>query len=351
MATPVRGRIKVAAAVFALALGLGLVLVAEWMFRARYREDVALVRDPDHRLTIAVGEVNHDGVRTDRAPEDFHPEDFNVIYLGDSFVYGLKQYPRFALPAQLEARLRAAAPGCRVNVANFGWASASPYLSARQLEDIGRKYSPDLVLLGVDMTDFHDDLKYRHLIERPNLLYRVGAHLPGWLVFLKKRFNWFPGQAWALRLHERLFGLPRDRFFCVNGPLEETRKWTGSLVASIERIARYSREELGAEFAVTVFPRGFQYSRRETPKNWEQGLYEVMGPHSLAPFAFFEEQAARWDFPVASLLSAFQETDEFPTTQHDDPHWTVGGGRVAAEAVHRFLLAEDLLPCGAAPDP
>src|SRR5262249_440735 len=148
---------------------LGLVALAgiEGVCRFLYSDDVALVRNPDHRLRANTSETNADGLRTRKEAHDFTDDAMNTAFLGDSFVFGAREFPQLALPAQLERLLQARHPECKVNVANFGWVSSSPYLSLRLLKDIGRKYAPDLVLLGVDMTDFHDDLKYRLLVERP----------------------------------------------------------------------------------------------------------------------------------------------------------------------------------------
>ena len=82
-----------------------------------------------------------------------------------------------------------------------------------------------------------------------------------------------------------------------------------------------------------VFPRSFQYSDRECPKNWEADQYEVLGPHCLEPFRFFEELAPEVDYPIHSLLDAFRETVVFPTCFEADPHWNPAGYRVCAEAM------------------
>ena len=41
-------------------------------------------------------------------------------------------------------------------MANFGWTSSSPRLSARRREAIGERYSPDLGVLSIDMTDVRE---------------------------------------------------------------------------------------------------------------------------------------------------------------------------------------------------
>ena len=88
---------------------------------------------------------------------------------------------------------------------------------------------------------------------------------------------------------------------------------------------------------VYVLPRSFQYSAREVPDNWEAPFYEVLGPHSLEPFRFFDELKRRVDYPIHALLDAFRETDVFPTCFDRDPYWNEAGQRVCAEAIFPTL--------------
>ncbi|HMB71062.1 MAG TPA: hypothetical protein VKU85_17250 [bacterium] len=340
---------RIAYLVFLVILATLTVIVAEAFCRHRYWQDVALVRDPDHRLSPDHPEVNPDGIRCERESDAFPPEDLNVVILGDSFVYGLKQYPELSFPRVYEELVRAEHPACRINVANFGWVSSSPFLSRRLLEDIGEKYSPDVVFLAVDMTDFHDDLLYRNLIERPTLAYRALAVVPGIVVFVKKKLEDLGHVGWCRRLHERMFRLPVDRFFIVNEPLTDTARWHEPLLANVDSLASHVTDRLAARFVVLVLPRSFQYSRRESPRNWERDSYETLGPHSLEPFVLFEELARRAPYDVVSLLPAFREAEAFPLSFYDDPHWTEKGCRFVAERVQGISRELGLFECGDIP--
>ena len=136
------------------------------------RDKLYLVNDVDHRLDPDWEGVNDDGLRENREAADISPDAFNILMLGDSYVMGLGLPVDRAPPAALEAELRRRRPDLDVNVLNFGWTSASPLLSHRQLRDIGHRYHPDLILECVDMTDMHDDIKYRRLLDRDGV-YRV----------------------------------------------------------------------------------------------------------------------------------------------------------------------------------
>ena len=298
-------------------------------------------RDPDHRLLPddPTAETNSDGLRCALEAEALPAEAMTILFAGDSFVFGVAVDRKSALPALFERGLREKSWAEKIHVINAAWPSASPLLALRLLRDVGAKYRPDLVLYGFDMSDFRDDLMYRNLIEKKGV-YRMIDLMPASL--------WLAGRgAKAIvpdRLYERFFRMPKDRFFPVNRPLSETRQNLMPVWETLVEINRVCKEELEADFRLVVLPRNFQYSDRESPASWERGDYENLGPWVLAPFRFFEEQAAAAPFPIHSLLPAFQETDVFPTCYIGDPHWTPAGAQVAADALVEMAITQEWLP-------
>lgn len=312
------------------------VAMHTWLSDERY-----FLENLDHRPEPDGVEFNEHGVRDVRRLSAFHESDFNVIVLGDSFVFGFLLKPAEAIPQQMQRMLRARRPEQSINVVNFGYVSASPYLSLRQLRDFGRFYHPDLVLLCIDMTDFHDDIKYEK--------YRVKPGLFAMLRWFPSGFFALKGAARRLHVHEAIFGYPDDRFFVVNRPLEETRRYLASIQRNIDALYAYVQSDLGARFAVVVFPRPFQYSAEESLNSWESDAYTPLGPWVHEPFRYFEEVAGSRPYPIRSLLPAFQATRVFPTAFKADPHWNADGARVAAEGLLRILDEEGLLEAGRGP--
>lgn len=304
-----------------------------WMFPLRLN-DYYYVRDPDHwptRTDPALG-FNADSLRCRHEPQEFRPEEFNLIFLGDSFTYGLGLPAEQTFAAIVEDYLDRSTPGTRARVANFGWTSSSPLLSLRRLEAIGEKYHPDFVVLCIDMTDFQDDLRYAAMLERRGI-YAWHAHFP-----LATRLLQLALPGWLRDLHYRRLGdPPRKRFFPTEMPLEKSRPYLLPLKENVDRISAWC-EQHGARFVVFVLPRGYQYNALESPRNWERNRYTIMGPHCHEPFRFFEEVAAEVDYPVHSLLTDFRETRVFPTCFRDDPHWNAAGARIAADAIYRDLV-------------
>lgn len=314
-----------------------------WFMELRLQEGTLaptcrVYRDPDHRLpqSNARLQTNSDGLRASPEAEDIPKRDFVIFFLGDSFVYGVHLAVAQTLPARIEAGLKERYPGRDLVVINAGWESSSPLLGLRLLKDIGRKYKPDLVLYGFDMTDFRDDLVYRELLW-PRGIYRLARPAPASL--------WLAKSLGRLMLprgaYRSVFQIPKERFFCVRHPLEETRPDLIPAWESLVEIDSFCRSELDADFCLLVFPRGFQYSVRESPANWEAGEYEPLGRWVLEPFRFFREMKSEAPFEVHSLLPAFQETDIFPTCFSDDPHWTPLGVQVAADDVIDLAIREN----------
>jgi hypothetical protein len=203
----------------------------------------------------------------------------------------------------------------------------------QRLEKIGSKYHPDLVLLCLDMTDFHDDLKYRDQLEHPKLfspftffLYRFQL-APLWAEFKK-----------GLRFSNQEPRIPEQRYFILNQPLEKSRKYLGEIERNICSIDAYCREKLRAKFVLIMLPRNIQYNSLETPDNkLEPGEYSALSPYVLEPFTWLEKFRQKVKFPVFSLLTDFRDSGVFPTCFATDPHWNRDGHAVAAQAIFKIL--------------
>ncbi|MCH9650949.1 MAG: hypothetical protein K0U98_22185 [Deltaproteobacteria bacterium] len=291
------------------------------------------VLDVDHRLPASHAGIgtNRDSFRNSREREDFLPEDFNILFLGDSFTFGLGVTREEAFPAKVELRLRETSPQRQARAVNLGWTSASPLLALRAVEELGEAYSPDFLVYCLDMTDFHDDIKYRNMIEKRGI-YWFYDKVPLTLKLLEDT---------AKPLFEALYyrsnsNLPRERFFMSEAPLEETRAYLETALEHVRQLAAWARQrDLG--FALVVLPRSYQYSARECPENREMEYYSVLGPYSLEPFRYFDSIAPGEPYPVLSLLETFRSTEVFPTCFRDDPHWNVAGHQIAADAIANFL--------------
>ncbi len=294
------------------------------------------LQDPDHRPRDTAREEgwNSDSLRCPHEAEQFEEAGTNLIFLGDSFTFGMKLEPQECFPQVVEDNLRARYAGKDIKVANFGWISSSPLLSWRRLKEIGTKYKPDLVVLCVDMTDIRDDLRWQAMLDRDGVYWYI-AHFP----LAMGAVQYFSPKTFRSLFHKLHPGIPRKRFFMSEAPLEDTRPMFAEIRKNIGRIETWCKEH-GAQLAVVILPRTYQYSERESPKNWEANQYTRLGPYSLEPFRYFEELGREVDYPIYSLLETFQKSQVFPTAFEDDPHWNPAGARIAADGISDFVIQQ-----------
>ncbi|TDJ73003.1 MAG: SGNH/GDSL hydrolase family protein [Planctomycetota bacterium] len=324
-------RLVVPLAVLVWWFGVELCAAPFLVFTLRLRQ-YRIIRDVDHRPPPSADRKwNADGLRSYEEAAAFRPEGLNLVFLGDSFTYGMRVKAAQAFPARVGDFLRGAHPRADVRIANFGWTSSSPLLSYRRLVDIGEKYSPDIVVLCIDMTDFQDDIRYRDMLDRRGL-YRLYDKLPITL----KLFETIAPEVYKSVLFASVGNPPRARFFVTEAPLEETRPWFEPLVRNVREIHEWCRQR-DVDFVLVILPRGYQYSDRESPRSWERDRYTAMGPYVTAPFEYFDELREHADYPIVALLDAFREAEEFPTCFEDDPHWNTTGHDIAAIAIARAL--------------
>jgi lysophospholipase L1-like esterase len=291
-----------------------------------------IMQDVDHRPREVGGEFNSDSLRGTSESSEFKPDGMNIVILGDSFTFGagLDKADQ-AFPSVIGRMLREAHPELDVHVANFGWISSSPLISYRRLVDIGDKYKPKIVLMCVDMTDFDDDIKYQHMLDRDGL-YAWYDRAPITLHYFRL---WAP-DTYARFLSWSVGGAPEKRFFITEAPLDETRKWFEPLVANVGKIREWCRAR-GADFVLVIMPRAYQYSDRESLHNWEANEYTTLGPYCREPFRYFDELRPKVDYPIVSMLDEFRSAKEFPLFRDDDPHWNAEGQRVAARGLVRVI--------------
>ncbi|MCB1032992.1 MAG: hypothetical protein KDD47_04060 [Acidobacteria bacterium] len=330
--------------------GLAKVLFSSYLFLAAYLAVELLaapflitrlglynyyfVLDVDHRLPPShpgIG-TNRDALRSPLERGDVSADDFNVLFTGDSFTFGLGVAWDQAFPAQVEKLLAARRPELKPRAFNMGWTSSSPVLALRLLERLGDAYRPDLLVYCLDMTDFHDDIKYQNMLDRRGI-YWFFDKVPITLRLLEQ--VWPSGfEALYRRSNDNL---PRERFFHSEQPLELSRSALRPTLANLEKLAAWAQQR-DIPFVTVLLPRFYQYNATECPQNREAGFYTLEGPYSLEPFRFFDEKRSSLSFPVLSLLPTFERTEVFPTCFPDDPHWNPDGHRVAAEAITSFLL-------------
>lgn len=296
-----------------------------------------LVANPDHRMQQDdkhFNGLNSDNIRSVHEASTIHEDDFNIIFLGDSFIYGFLMAPEFSPPAQLEKHLREKYQRNDINVINFGWTSSSPYLSYRLLQEMGAKYKPDLVLLAIDMSDYRDEWFYKSILEERGD-YRYIKQYPRTAYFIKRIMEVLePVVDW----HTTVWGYAGDGgYFVARQPLEKSLSLFDDIYATLLQINTYCLDTLHAPFIALVPPRHWQYTDKESPGTWETGGFDVMGPYALENFRYFDSKKSAAPFPIITLLDDFKKTDQFPLNFKEDSHWNKKGAQFFAETVSGYL--------------
>ena len=112
-------------------LGVIAVSLKSFMYLVFQAELFAkLVADPDHHMQHGdklFSGLNSDNIRSPHEASQISDADFNIVFLGDSFIYGFVMGSKLSPPAQLENILREKYHRNDINVINFGWTSSSPF--------------------------------------------------------------------------------------------------------------------------------------------------------------------------------------------------------------------------------
>ncbi len=346
-------------AILLVSVGLLTLLVLPKVIHKIVEAQVAEIQyaEADHRLLPdPEKQINEDGIRFSGTADDLKEEDFVILFLGDAYTYGHAMRYDQAYPYVFERMVNNDAGSRVVRAVNFGWSSSSPLLSLRLLQDIGKKYKPDLVIYNLDMNDFHDDLAYDQKlseIDMADVAERVerfyGNYLP-WLrlgndqVERMRRLLGFEHETQAPARPDRDASVPEDRFFVTNQPLEASRSnMERGAMKNLLAMHKYCADVLQAPMVLVAYPRHYQYSIRESPDNWEKDAYTAQGPYVKEPFRYLEQVRDELPYRVINLLPVFESSDHFPLYLQNDPHWSAAGHRIAAQAVARALSAYDLL--------
>lgn len=169
-----------------LASTLASLAMAEWLCRLYLPE----INDSHVIPVTNVLEKHHHPV-TLRAPlADPDPGAFRIIFLGDSFTWGICQDVQDTFPYLVQKYFRdgavdGAAPR-NVQVFNLGTASYSPSIYGILIKEYFQQIKPHMVILAVDDSDPQDDLLYARTMikDEQGLAVSVRPYLAGVPKFL-----------------------------------------------------------------------------------------------------------------------------------------------------------------------
>jgi hypothetical protein len=138
-----------------------------------------------------------------RGPWEYRPAkrtDYRVLFLGDSFTYGIGVNDDQTFPLRIEQKLNAA--NISVEALNGGCPGKGTDYAVKLFETVGAKFHPDLTVLSFFRNDFQDNARGKYydinkqgkLSVKPlqcNRIKKMLAHLPGynWLISWSQAAN------------------------------------------------------------------------------------------------------------------------------------------------------------------
>ncbi|NIT60069.1 MAG: hypothetical protein GWN00_28780 [Aliifodinibius sp.] len=308
------------------------------------------------------------------------PGVYRIFYLGDSFTEGTCPMDK-SVPSVVEHRLNEFAEDFNLTfeVINTGTTSYSPTIHYLLIRHVLMDYSPDMIVVNVDMTDVFDDWKYHHTLivddegnpwaAPPRNLYassfldaRVGTlkmtlnarlrlflfqhsytyHL---IERIKKRF--FPV---ADNHSERLF--PNERIsdgyerwsWCREEWDESTRKNVFRTLDILRRLVIFCQGN-DINVMITSVPHYWQYAGRRNDGSGKP-VYSSRPHYAISELA--KELSVPYLNSFEELKPHIQGTPQSKFYYSGDMHFNPRGYDIWARVQLQFIIDEenDLLPAG-----
>ena len=295
--------------------------------------------------------INSLGLRDREFPVEKPPQTVRVLMLGDSFTEGDGVESNETFSKLIEAQLRSAVPGNRVEVINAGVGSYSPILEYLYLKTEGLRLNPDLVVLNLDLSDFYDDINYSMLATldsagvplgvspggTPEEEHGIATKVKDFFKDHTRIYNFI-----RLRINRYIEGvrhegnftgdLRYDKYAMLrdNHATADDSEW--SLSYRYLLLIRDFLRDRGIDLWITVYPYGQQVS----PKEWNVGRrfwgFKPDTLYSIQPQGFVEAFCVRSGIHVVNMCQQMRDSSRtvFPLYLSDNGHWTPRGHEVVA---------------------
>jgi len=299
--------------------------------------------------------TNSLGLREDKEYGKKPPGVYRVLSLGDSFAMGVGVELEDTYVKILERLLESATAGIKFEVINAGVPGYNTVQELTYFQEEGLKLEPDLVLLNFYIgNDVHGNLRTQgsSIVVDGYLQNPVSppGKLPRQLRFFLNRHSHLYLFIWPLQrqlfdplmqYREKKRWASWSSIYRVNEDQRTSAMWekTRELLEEFARVRRHR-----TKVAVIVIPELSQtdHSRWVTRfKDWETDRFDWQRDKSNKRIVRICKDLG---IPVLDLLPAFtQAGSEKPLYFELDHHWTPSGNRLAAEAVHKFLMNQPTL--------
>jgi len=302
------------------------------------------------------------------------PNTYRIFYVGDSFVEGTAPMDQ-SVPSIVETYLndRASGKNMSFEVVNTGTSSYSPTIFYVLVRYVLMDYSPDLIVVVVDMTDDFDDWKYSEtlIVDEHGNPWAVPERDPYSAAFVDtgervvKADSWLRLQLFLAR-HSYTYNLlqrfvapkenrappgaedddPGDEIYkrwswCQREWDDLTRRNVASTLDLLERLAVFCHEN-GVKVMFTAVPHYRQYAGR--PDGTGEPAWSRRPHDEIARVA--KENGVPYLNSLDALAPLIVGTPQRKYYYHRDMHFNPRGYRIWAEAHIGFISERenDLLP-------
>jgi lysophospholipase L1-like esterase len=283
--------------------------------------------------------INSEGLRDYEHRKDKDSTTFRILVLGDSITFGLGVNIDESYPKLLEAMLNQNLTGGAqkkyevINAGVDGYGTAQEYL---YLQELGNRYRPDLVIVGLNYNDVGDvmtGIPFTFTKTRIVEHFYVLSYLKSLRILLKKM-----KKIYSKGLPMGFFQIYQDQY---------TPEFEKGLLKTKEYLVKIRdfSYSMGSKMHIFIIPLCFELGRSEWEKRRFGHLYsdEFFDKNMHKCSEIFTEFGKVEKIPTLPLLPIFRKSKEGPFYFARDMHWNKKGHRLAAESIYNFLKEKGLL--------
>ena len=286
------------------------------------------------------------GWRGRREYREAKPTDYRVLFLGDSFTYGLGVNDDQTFAVQVEKDLRAGL--LSLEVMNAGCPGKGTDYELKCFQTVGRKFYPDLTVLGFFGNDFQDNARgeYYNIGSRGELRVKplncdrgaikaVLDRLPGynWLISWSQAAN-LVKQAGVDFIVKRA---QKNRSDAASGMVVSyTRSAGGYVTAANKELTRIYIEQLNAAvkhaggalimFYIPISQEVLEYRQTRTTSPDERAIQRIAADNGMLLWSL-----------TPLLAHSGQPIDRL---YYQEGHWTAAAHAIAAHYLSRLIQSE-----------
>lgn len=296
---------------------------------------------PNYEMTHQTSEfstpirINSEGLRDHEYPAEKDPNVFRILVLGDSFTFGVGVNIEDTYPKVLETEFNRRSTDAKhkrfevVNAGVQGYGTLQEYL---YLQELLRRFSPDLVIVGLYCNDVADVMA-----GIPSATFRNKLKNSFYFLSYLRGLQLLAFRSLGIGAQKRLFDIYQSP---LTPQLDKALQLTREYLLKIHDDSRL----YGARTLIVIIPASLEIDKSEWEKRGFGHMYtDEFFVKNMGRFSdTFTEFGSRNGIPTLPLLQVFRHNKSQHLYFDRDPHWTKEGHRLAAETIYNYLEKEGL---------